>query len=485
VRKKLSGIMADLSSEFAQWIKNNGVELNCDVKRTPTTGNGLYFDANKTTNPLVKVPNDMVMTGKGVLEMAESRPFLSKMLRKDDAGRDIPQDQPIRLPPRKLLARFLVYQMLSIRRGTPDDKFAAWIRCLPPSRDIHLPFTWMDEELDSLAASSIYDAVLAKRGAMKLTYMDLFSNEKFREEIAEYVKSGPRQLRNQIDAEVTFHDWQLVEEWILSRSLSIPQKAPEGEVYEEVALVPVVDLCNHGAHPTARYDVDEYGNVFLILCEEKMSPGQEITITYGPDKGSGEFLFNYGFIPEDHLTAKEMTRFYDMMDIELRQVLDPEHEPASKSKSELDISYELLAAFLDRPQNRFLVSTTPSPAWHDDFIYMLACEETLSLVRDQDSGYYELHFRGSELDLNQIEGTLRARDKDYFERTVQERGNVIARSLIKHLLEQMDDDVEEGQKLKGSHRPKRHHHRLVQLERLLLEDVLEHTESSVASPMEL
>jgi hypothetical protein len=71
-------------------------------------------------------------------------------------------------------------------------------------------------------------------------------------------------------------------------------------------MVPCVDLANHesGDATIALYEKDADGNAVLLLRDGKaLSDGDEITITYGDEKGACEMLFSYGFLEADRETA--------------------------------------------------------------------------------------------------------------------------------------------------------------------------------------
>lgn len=93
----------------------------------------------------------------------------------------------------------------------------------------------------------------------------------------------------------SIRDWVLVDAWYRSRSLDLPKSG--------VALVPCIDMANHAANPTAYFDENDRGEVVLLLEPKcSVSPGEEITISYG-DKSPGEMLFSYGFV--DPVSVKE------------------------------------------------------------------------------------------------------------------------------------------------------------------------------------
>lgn len=74
-------------------------------------------------------------------------------------------------------------------------------------------------------------------------------------------------------------------------------------------MVPLIDMANHasGDDTTALYDTDADRNAILILYSNKRCLArQEVTITYGDEKGACEMLFSYGFIENTMISAREL-----------------------------------------------------------------------------------------------------------------------------------------------------------------------------------
>jgi hypothetical protein len=68
-------------------------------------------------------------------------------------------------------------------------------------------------------------------------------------------------------------------------------------------MVPVLDMVNHSASPTAFYEESDKDEAVLSLRPGCKAPtGTEITISYGDDKSAAEMLFTYGFIDEASMT---------------------------------------------------------------------------------------------------------------------------------------------------------------------------------------
>lgn len=74
-------------------------------------------------------------------------------------------------------------------------------------------------------------------------------------------------------------------------------------------MVPCIDFANHasGDATIALYETDTDGNAVLLLRDgQELTPGLEITITYGDEKGACEMLFSYGFLEESMAFANEL-----------------------------------------------------------------------------------------------------------------------------------------------------------------------------------
>lgn len=449
-----------MGTNWNKWIKDNGIVLN-NCRAGPTAhGNGLIFTTDRQRGAqsvaVVTIPKAMIVEASTVIDYSNDHPLLNQMLHLDDHGNFT---EEIELTAKKIIARFLLYQIISIRRGNSDEKYATWIRSLPPSRDMNLPFAWPEEEMSTaLQGTSIADAALAKLHFLKISYQGLFSNQDLRSQIESYVKSGPNnEGKTDLDYEVSFNDWMLVEQWIASRSLSLPVENEESEL----VMVPVLDLCNHSSVNNAFYETTADGHIRLFCNERfKGDEGEELTINYG-HSNAGEFLFNYGFIPENFHTAGEAVYFYDIFDVDFRRCLDPEFNPNETNKTEADRSYEILAQFYERPKGTIKFKDDPNSdeLWLDDFISLHCCGDAVELVRNVQSGYYELHFRGEELDLENIQLCIKQRDPDYYRNTVLPRGNAAVIAVI-NAMYLKDQDVEQR-------------HKLLTLEKKLLHRVVE------------
>lgn len=454
------------------WLAQSSIKCNC-LPAKVQYGNGLVFN-DESNDTLISVPSDMIVHAPNIVRWAveneEKHFLLNWFLHRNDLGQET---KDIELTERKIISRWLLYQILLIRAGMPDLKFAAWIRSLPPSRDINLPITWDDTDVESLNGSSIYEAVASKKNHLKKTYTKFFEDPKLRVAISEFVKSGSREEIPEVELEITIHDWLLVDEWISSRALSLP----DNEDNMMTVMVPIVDLANHDKVPNAVYIANSEGGVDLITL--KHCPGEEITINYGPESGAGEFLFKYGFIPDYMKTARSMKVYNDPMDSTFRKCVDEEHDPSYKvdeDSSEIDpeSSYEILFTILSQvfqqPHSTIFTDNNNigkgKPTWHDTFITLHCCGSDLEVVYKPEEEYLALHFKGEPIDITDLENGFVERDAEFFNNVVKPRGNKAIVNIINNLL--LNDHIDTNKA-----------HKLVSLERDLLKAVISEAQQNM------
>lgn len=63
---------------------------------------------------------------------------------------------------------------------------------------------------------------------------------------------------------------------------------------EQVAMIPIMDMMNHGKDPACFWDFDEQGVYFTM--RKNVGIGEELTTSYGK-KNQARFFTSYGFIP--------------------------------------------------------------------------------------------------------------------------------------------------------------------------------------------
>ncbi|WBW74175.1 lysine methyltransferase Set8 [Schizosaccharomyces osmophilus] len=134
------------------------------------------------------------------------------------------------------------------------------------------PVQWSEWEIQSLQGTSLFMPVVAKQKFLREEWEELNSTH-------ESLWSG----------EISLPDWIHADSLYNSRCL----ESPSGST----VLSPVVDLCNHSNHANSRWDFTS--DSLQVYAEKTISNGDEITFNYGASKGAAEFLFSYGFIPQN------------------------------------------------------------------------------------------------------------------------------------------------------------------------------------------
>ena len=169
--------------------------------------------------------------------------------------------------------------------------FTAYVKFLPLEL---LPTFWHDRERCLLKGTTLEAAVQAK---LKSLYREF--------ELLRASTSGIQWCAdcwwNEVDGQVTFDDWLHIDAMYRSRALEFPGIG--------ACMAPCIDMANHasGEDTAAIYEVDEDGNAVLLLRPGRApQPGDEITITYGDEKGACEMIFSYGFIEDSMTNAKEL-----------------------------------------------------------------------------------------------------------------------------------------------------------------------------------
>ena len=148
-----------------------------------------------------------------------------------------------------------------------------------------------------------------------------------------------------------FDDWVQVDSMYRSRALDFPNIGH--------CMVPCIDLANHasGDATTAIYEKDDEGNAVLLLRDgKKVDKDEEITITYGDEKGACEMIFSYGFL-EDNVDSPQ-TLFLSLS--------VPDDDPLQKVKMEFAGA---------APGFRLIEAANGEIDWAGDFIWLLCASD--------------------------------------------------------------------------------------------------------------
>ena len=200
----------------------------------------------------------------------------------------------------------LIFLLLQLTNSRTQGKigvltpFTEYIRYLP--KQTSLPTFWSDAEKSLLIGTSLEAALESKLKSLS----DDFTL------IRERTISIAWCRQYWWDAESitqTFSNWKQADALYRSRALDLPGTGH--------AVVPCIDMANHasGDETTALYETGPDGSAILYLrAGKKLYSGDEITISYGDEKGACEMLYSYGFIEDTMMSAKELFLELDIPD---------------------------------------------------------------------------------------------------------------------------------------------------------------------------
>lgn len=183
------------------------------------------------------------------------------------------------------------YQVPPHQSLTPSTNSSSYVKFLPEEL---LPTLWTVEERSLLLGTSLEPALVAKHKSLIREFAEFRkATAKIPWCAAVWWSDGPGHL--------SFDDWSQVDAMYRSRALEFPGIGD--------AMVPCVDMANHvpDEGTAAVYEVDGDGNAVLLLREGvTVKKGEEVSITYGDEKGACEMLFSYGFIDSSMAGAKSI-----------------------------------------------------------------------------------------------------------------------------------------------------------------------------------
>ncbi len=241
----------------------------------------------------------------------------------------------------------LTFLLLQMTNSATDGKvgtlnpFSEYVKFLPAR--IPIPTLWNDEERLLLTGTSLEAAVESKLKSLDREFTLLREKTTSIDWCRQYWW----------DTEIvvlTFDDWKQVDAMYRSRALDLPGTGH--------AMVPCIDMANHasGDDTTALYDTDDNGNAVLVLRDDKnLIANDEVTITYGDEKGACEMLFSYGFIESTMKSAREL-----FLDLEI-----PDDDPLKLAKKAVSNTAPGFRLFVDGD----------SVGWEGSFVWLIVVNE--------------------------------------------------------------------------------------------------------------
>ena len=222
-----------------------------------------------------------------------------------------------------------------------SNPFSEYIKFLPIR--VALPTFWKESERALVTGTTLEAALSAKLDSLDRE----FSSLKERTSSIDWCQKYWWDADN---GTLTLNDWKHVDAMYRSRALDLPGTGH--------SMVPCIDMANHasGDNTSALYETDSNGNAVLILRDCKdLAPNDEVTITYGDEKGACEMLFSYGFIESTMKAAREL-----FLDLEI-----PDDDPLKLAKKAVAQSAPGFRLFLHGD----------STAWESSFIWLVCINE--------------------------------------------------------------------------------------------------------------
>lgn len=321
----------------------------------------------------------------------------------------------------------LIFLLIQITSGSEDvhikigtsNSWTEYVKFLPS--EFPLPTFWNDAERKLLDGTSLKAALQAKLKSLDREFAHLRESTE-----------GLECCKYWWDAEVgrlSINDWKTVDAMFRSRALDLPGTGH--------AMVPYIDMANHasGDETVALYDTDMNGNGILVLRDGKrLKAGEEVTITYGDEKGACEMLFSYGFIEgnmhgedveDDILSTREIFLDDDI----------PDDDPLKRAKK---------SAF-DAPPGFRIFLQDGNYEWEGPFVW-LSCineEDGLSFqVLQLNDGERELTATWNSVEIRGIQMLEKRLQTDPLWDVFQLRATTLIQNRIKRQIQDQEDNVD-------------------------------------------
>ncbi|EEQ30174.1 hypothetical protein McanMca71_000487 [Microsporum canis] len=290
---------------------------------------------------LIKVPPDLILSLLRVEIHAKSDKCLREALEAvGDFGK--------RSRGAILIFLLLLITHTSVEKGDHVGISSPWteyIKFLPEAYELPTFYTLAEREL--LRGTSLEPALDTKMQSLAREF-DHLRDSTFN------IPWCQRDWWHPETGQIGFEDWKIVDAMYRSRAMDLPGTGN--------AMVPCIDMANHAAgdKTIARYETDHEGNAVLQLqWGQRLSEGEEVTITYGDSKGASEMIFSYGFIDQGVNSAQQLFLDLDIPD-------DDPLKPPKRAVCEDGPGVRICDAGDGRDEK-----TT----WHSDFVWWVCVNE--------------------------------------------------------------------------------------------------------------
>lgn len=329
------------STALHTWAELNDIQLDSVKIGQTSSGRGLGVivtaESLEGLAELMTVPPHLILSQERVWTYAKSDPHLKEIL---DAVGEYSQTA------RGAILIFLLMQITHSALVGSDkigvsNPLTEYVKFLPSK--VFLPIFWSDEERAIAAGTSLEAALDSKLKSLDREFTHLHDS-------TASIGWCEKHWWNAGSGMLSLYDWKEVDAMYRSRALDLPGTGH--------AMVPCVDMANHasGDDTVALYDTDIAGNAVLVLRAGKvLRPGEEVSITYGDEKGACEMLFSYGFIEDTMTSAQEL-----FLDLDV-----PDDDPLKLAKKAVSKSAPGFKLFIK----------DGSISWEGEFVWLICVNE--------------------------------------------------------------------------------------------------------------
>jgi hypothetical protein len=323
----------------------------------------------------------------------------------------------------------LIFLLLQITHSSPDlhgsnlgvaNPLTDYVTFLP--EDFSLPTFYSEGERELLQGTSLADAVEQKLRSLENEFDSLRTS-------TEEIHWCKQHWWDERTGHLTIDDWKQVDAMFRSRALELPGTGN--------AMVPCVDMANHasGNKTVAVYDTTERKRAVLQLRQGKcLKQGDEITITYGDEKGASEMIFSYGFIESGVTNAGQL-----FLDLDI-----PTDDPLRLAKR---------AVCKEAPGVRLYTKENGEIGWESKYVWWSCVNEedglSFQILQATDGGKeLKVLWKKVELETERLEEVLAS---DSMRDIFQLRAVVVLQKRIERQASELEETEE--QFLEGIHLP--------------------------------
>lgn len=288
--------------------------------------------------------------------------------------------------PQTARGAILIFLLVQITNASPDfdgpisitNPHTDYVKLLPEL--VLLPTYYTDEEKDLLFGTSLDAALEQKLRSLENEFEELQGR-------TQDIAWCQKYWWDEDSGKLSFEDWMLVDALYRSRALDLPGPGH--------AMVPCIDMANHtsGIGTIALYETSEDGRAMLQLRPGKeLAVDEEVTITYGDEKGACEMVFSYGFLEPDMSSATAI-----FLDLQI-----PEDDPLRMAKK---------TANKEAPGVRLFVDSNGRLGWEGKYIWWACVNEEdgldFSLIQENNGEQrLEVLWKDQCIDPSQLSKTL-------------------------------------------------------------------------------